>query len=203
VRIVWITSARLDGAAVGTHSANATTRYRMLLPAGELVRLGHEVRTYGLYADAVEMSAALDRADVVVFNKLLADFGTARFDGAIRQYTQILGRIDQGRARVVMDVNDHHFDNPGFRDFYAGCRPHVWTTSTPAMANLMQECGIAPATVIPDPYEGPAGSAAPPLPTRFPRLFRALDRLSSQAGRRWRVSLLWFGHPSGLPALVA
>jgi hypothetical protein len=149
------------------------------------------------------MLAALGNADVVVFNKLLADFGTARFDGAIRQYSEVLASIGTRGAAVAMDVNDDHFDNAGFRDFYLRCRPQAWTTSTPAMAKVMHDCGIEPVTVIPDPYEGPAGSAAPPLPTRFPRLFRMLDRFSSHPGRGWRVSLLWFGHPSGLPALVA
>jgi hypothetical protein len=203
MRIVWITSARLDSAAAGMHSANATTRYRMLLPARELVRLGHEVNTFGLFAGTADLLAALGKADVVVFNKLLADFGTVRFDGAIRQYSEVLASMGSRRTVVAMDVNDDHFDHPAFRDFYLKCRPQAWTTSTPAMAKVMLELGIGPATVIPDPYEGPAGSAAPPLPSRFPKLFRMLDRFSSQPGRGWRVSLLWFGHPSGLAALVA
>jgi hypothetical protein len=71
------------------------------------------------------------------------------------------------------------------------------------MAQAMRARGLGPATVIPDPYEGPEQPAAPPLPTRFPRLFRLLGRLASRRSGGWRVSLLWFGHPSGLPALAA
>jgi hypothetical protein len=203
VRIAWITTAELEGPPARLSSPNATTRYRMLMPAREIARLGHEVQTFSLHGHMDEATNAAGKADVVVFTKLLADPGTSRFDGAITQYSDLRRRIGPDGPRVIMDVNDDHFDSASFRDFYVQCKPQGWVTSTPEMARVMLEAGLGVAKVIPDPYEGPEGSAAAPLPTRFPRLFRMLDRLSSQPGHGWRVSLLWFGHPSGLPALAA
>jgi hypothetical protein len=146
---------------------------------------------------------ALDEAEVVVFTKILADAGGTGFDSAIRLYGELIRRIGPRGPRVVMDVNDHHFEHPGFRSFYLGSKPHAWITSTQELARVMVENGLVPVSVIPDPYEGPQGSPAPPLPTRYPRLFRMLERWSSQGGRRWRASLLWFGHPANLSSLAA
>src|SRR4051812_36677214 len=123
MRIVWITAAELEDAPACRYSPNATTRYRMLMPALEITRLGHDVQTFSLYNGMEEAKTAAAHADVVVFTKLLADPGTARYDGAIGQYSELLRSIAAGGPSVIMDVNDHHFDNAGFRDFYVQCRP--------------------------------------------------------------------------------
>ena len=203
MRIVWITTAHLYGSPAHLASPNATARYRILAPARELVRRGHEVDVFNARTSMQAAKQASERADVVVFSKLLADPLKGGFESAARLYDELRACIGSRGPRVVMDVNDDHLDDAAFRDFYARSRPDAWVSATPELARLLEEAGLGTARVIPDPYEGPEGTPAPPLPTRFPRLFRLLDRLSSQPMKGWRASLLWFGHPLGLSSLAA
>lgn len=201
MRIVWISNAVLLDRGGMIDSLNATARYRMLLPARELEKLGHRVDEFNPRSGMQFAARALQDADAVVFSKPLVDERGA-FDPALQAYGELLKRTAAAGRRAILDVNDDHFDVPAFRDFYAAQTPSAWVASTPEMAAALAEAvaGAAPA-VIPDPYEGPAGVANPPLPTRFPTLFRLLDRVTARRTGRWRASLLWFGHPASFPEL--
>jgi glycosyltransferase involved in cell wall biosynthesis len=199
MRILWISLADLHGAGSDTDSVNASARYRMLLPAQQLKHLGHDVNKLNPRTSMQYAEHALAEADAVVFSKLLAD-PSGSYESAIRFYGALLGRTPPG-TRVVLDVNDDHFDVPAFRAFYAARTPSAWVTSSEEMAQVLQEITHAPAKVVPDPYEGPQGLPQPVLPSRYPKLFRLLDGLMSSRQERWRIALLWFGHPAGLPQL--
>jgi hypothetical protein len=203
VRVVWITTAQLDGSPARLNSPNATARYRILAPARELVRRGHEVEVFNARTSMQAARHAVGRADVVVFSKLLADPFKGSFESGAKLYDELRTSIGPRGPRMVMDVNDDHLDDAAFRDFYARSKPDAWVSATAELARLLQAEEFGTPHVIPDPYEGPEGTPAPPLPTRFPRLFRLLDRLSSQPMKGWRASILWFGHPLGLPSLAA
>lgn len=200
MRILWISLADLHQAGDHVDSINATARYRMLLPAQQLERLGHRVQMLNPRVSMQLATDALVRADTVVFSKLLSD-PAGSYEPAIRYYGELLRRIGPIRVRVVLDVNDDHFDVPAFREFYAAQTPLAWVTSSEELARLLRAFTATPPAIIPDPYEGPGGEPTPILPTRHARLFHFLDRLISSPQEHWRVSLLWFGHPAGLPQL--
>lgn len=161
--------------------------------------LGHRAEAFNPFGDLQFATRAAEEADVVVFSKPLQD-ERGSFDRALGAYREILRRCL--RARVVLDLNDDHFESPAFRSFYGGQGGRAWVASTPDMGRVIEANvpGAAP-VVIGDPYEGPEGIPAPPLPTRFPRLFRFLDRFAAAGSEPWRLALLWFGHPAGFGEL--
>lgn len=171
----------------------------MIIPVQELRALGHRAGVFNPFRDLQFATRAVEEADVVVLSKPLQD-ERGSFDRALGAYPEILRRCL--RARVVLDLNDDHFESPAFRNFYGTQGRRAWVASTPDMSRVIQANvpGAEP-VVIGDPYEGPEGTPAPPLPTRFPRLFRFLDRLAAAGSERWRLALLWFGHPAGFGEL--
>jgi hypothetical protein len=201
LRIAWVSNAPLHMRDGTMESSIATARYRMLLPARELAQLGHRVEFVDLRASIDAAERAVENAEAVVFSKALAD-QNGSFDRALGALGPLYRRAIASGRRVVVDLNDDHFATPAFRDFYAGLKPHAWVCSTEEMAGVVVQfvAGAAPA-VIPDPFEGPAGLPCPPVPTRFPSLFRLLNRVTPRRLGPWKVSLLWFGHPAGFQEL--
>jgi hypothetical protein len=110
----------------------ASTRYRIVIPANGLNKLGHHV-TVG--------PPDLD-ADVVVFSKHFS------------QDDPDLAR--RARGRVAFDICDDHFDTK-FRDHYTTMidLASTITCSTETLRSRIAERTGREANVIPDPYEFP------------------------------------------------
>jgi hypothetical protein len=109
----------------------ASTRYRILIPGGELVRDGIEV----------QIDDKPDPQAINVWHK----------SGGEQQIADIA--LHGG----VFDITDGHFDTPGMADWYYNmCRTAtVVTCSSPWLAEFVEEKTGVPAHYVCDPYEFP------------------------------------------------
>ncbi|WP_228719784.1 hypothetical protein [Methylococcus geothermalis] len=188
MKISWITFASLRTGNGEITSDMASARYRMLLPGRYLRRRGHAVAFHSVGLEVGWDAYPRDSldADVVIFSK---SFNRANEGAASLARTQ--------GAKVIFDVSDNHFINPELSAHYhamAALADQV-TVPTAAMGRAVSEhTGIIPA-VIPDPVEG---QRKPPSAMKAVRRRRfGLFPLPREA-----VRLLWFGHPSSMPALL-
>lgn len=189
MKISWITfaSLRMENGEIASDMASA--RYRMLLPGRYLQGQRHAVEFHSVGLDMTWDSYPRDSldADVVIFSKSFnrANEDAASFAGA-------------NGAKVIFDVSDNHFINPELCAHYramAALADRV-TVPTEAMGKAaLKYTGIV-AAVIPDPVEGRG---------RPPSAMRTAGRrhFGLFSSPREAVRLLWFGHPSNLPALLA
>ena len=157
-------------------SSMASARYRILLPAREIGRLGHEVNIHATDESFWrEQRYRQLEGDVTVFCK---SFDTRN---------ETLARaLQQAGQTVALDICDNHFEHPvhgaHFRRMVeiADCI----VASTVKMAEIIHDRTGRRALVIGDPVEGVRGTA------RFNP-----DRRPLRA--------LWFGHPLNLDSLFA
>ncbi|MDD2767308.1 MAG: methyltransferase domain-containing protein [Methylococcus sp.] len=187
MKISWITFASLRAENGKIASDMASARYRMLLPGEYLRGQGHEIAFHSIGLDVCWESYPRDSldADVVIFSK---SFNRANEEAA--SFARANG------AKVIFDVSDNHFRNPELSGHYhaMAVMANQVTVPTAAMGKAVSEhTGIAPA-IIPDPVEGQRK-----LPAAIEYGKR---RFGLFPARRQAVRLLWFGHPSNLPALL-
>ncbi|CAI8882593.1 conserved protein of unknown function [Methylococcus capsulatus] len=189
MKISWITFASLRTENGAITSDVASARYRMLLPGRYIQSQGHTVEFHGVDPE-VNWDAyprdSLD-AEVVIFSK---SFNPTNEQAA--SFARANG------AKVLFDVSDNHFIHPEFGAHYqtmAALADRVIVPTEAMGKAVLQHTGLI-AAVVPDPVEGrrKAPSAMRAIGRRRVRLF---------AGARETVRLLWFGHPSNIPALLA
>lgn len=190
-----------------TVSSMASHRYRLIIPAQALAKLGHRVKVLDLALDSNPEQVAHDLAgDVLVLPKLSVR-DESLFERMAALMLELIRRAHEQGLRVLTDVNDDHFSDPMRGKYLARavreCDGVV--ASTPAMAAIVRAHTGRPVQVVGDPYEGPPGSPRfdPPAPWRSSPLARLVRTLLS-GGRRNRVlRLLWFGHESNWESLAA
>jgi SAM-dependent methyltransferase len=175
MRVLFASTAAFRQTPAGPTSDLASARYRVLIPAQQLARLGHaaQIGTPGPlgYPDAVKQA----EVDVLVISK--------SFDPA----NEALAHAMKARGvRVLVDFCDDHFEHPlygaHFRNLAALADAVV--VSTPAMAASVKAHSGRESTVVTDPVEGPRG--VPRFSPRLPAL-----------------RVLWFGHHANLNGLTA
>lgn len=173
MRFAFLTMGNLQKDPTGITSQLASTRYRVIMPAQQLARLGHETHLY----QAAVGNTSLDLPflpDAVVISK------------SFHPITEGMAKVlrDKG-VKVIADFCDDHFEHAELGPHYrklATLADEV-VASTTAMAEVIQRHTGRSAVVIGDPVEGPRGM--PVFAPRFPML---------------RVA--WFGHPSNLSGLM-
>ena len=174
MRILFATTAPIRQGPAGATSDLASARYRALVPAQQLARMGHALQVASPgptgYPPAVHSTAC----DVVVISK--------SFD----PITEGLGQSMKARgAKVVVDFCDDHFRHPQHATHFHNLArlADSIVTATPAMADAVRAATGRDSTVVTDPVEGPRG-----MPRFAPRLPA--------------LKLLWFGHHLNLKGLV-
>jgi len=179
MHIAWVVSAQyLESTAGGLYSKVASYRYRMIIPATELKKRGHQVAAIGASAAAGGYEYAVQQLqdlDVVVFGKMTDSLELqARLADAAR---------DAG-IRVVVDVCDDHFSNDAIGERYRAvvASADAVSVSSGFLAERIAEMTGRSATVIKDSYEGSRGTP------------------------KWKpgpqVEAVWFGHPLNLQGLA-
>jgi len=175
MRILFITRATLQQLPTGPTSQIASARYRVLIPAHQLVRLGHEVQIVALPPGDLPASVKDMQCDVLIVSK--------SFDACAEE---LAAAMRERGTKVIADFCDDHFANaeigPRFRSLAALADTLV--ASTPAMADAIRRNTGRESIVITDPVEGPRG--VPAFAPRFPEL-----------------RITWFGHPTNLNGLEA
>ena len=176
IKIVWATESPIESVDGHLTSDRASIRYRVLMPAE---RLGAS----GFASDFVTISEGMDYdaflaavpglGDVVVISK------------SFKSETLAIARqLKQADTKVVVDLCDYRPDNAAVMRQTAALveLADLVTASTKTVALAVTALAGCEATVIEDPYEGPAGA---------PRFAAPGERLT----------LLWFGHPTNIEAL--
>ena len=173
MRILFVTMAPIESGPAGPTSQMASTRYRVLMPAMQLGRLGHQVQIATLPPGPVPPAFLQVPCDVLVFSKSFQPEHEAMVEAARSR-----------GARVVADYCDDHFERPDFGAWYTRLAriADVVVASTPAMAEAVRRHAGREAVVITDPIEG--RRAAPAFQPRLPRL-----------------RVLWFGSPTNLASI--
>ncbi len=174
MKILFATIAPLRQSPAGPTSDLASARYRVLIPAQQLGRLGHHVQLASLPATGWPQAVLQAQVDVLVISK---SFHAANEALAVAMKAR--------GVKVVVDICDDHFDDPQFGAHLRaliGLADRV-VASTDTLARVILERAGREAVVITDPVEGPRG---------FPRFAPKLPELR----------VVWFGHPSNLGGLV-
>ncbi|HET7730568.1 MAG TPA: methyltransferase domain-containing protein [Usitatibacter sp.] len=169
--------APIEQGPFGPTSNIASARYRVLIPAQQLLRMGHatQIAVLPTGETGVPKGLADVPCDVMVLSK--------------SYHASHLGLVEamQGRGVVVAaDFCDDHFDHPQFGAHFhalAGMADRL-IASTPAMAEAIRRHVSREAAVVTDPVEAPKGIA------RFAPRFPALR-------------IAWFGHSLSLDGVVA
>jgi len=173
MRVVFATAAPLRQGPAGPTSDLASARYRVLVPAQQLARLGHQVQVASIgpagWPDAVRDAAC----DVLVVSK------------SFHPATEALAEAMRKRGvKVVADFCDDHFEHPQLGPHFrrlAGLADSVVASTATLAESIARHTGRT-ASVVPDPVEGPR---------RFPAFEPKLPALA----------LAWFGHPTNLGGL--
>lgn len=175
MRILFVTMALPQQGPRGLTFELASARYRILIPAAQLVRAGHQVHIHSMRPGTSDLPPAGMDFDVAVVSK------------SFNRATEELARAMHARgAKIVADFCDDHFDNPahGTHNRNLAAFADILVASTPAMAEAIRKHTGREAVVITDPVEGPRG---------FPRFAPRLPALR----------IVWFGHHSNLNGLSA
>ena len=179
MRIAWVVSAQhLESTPRGLYSSVASYRYRMIIPATELKKRGHQVAAIGAspaaggYEYAVQQ---LQDLDVVVFGKMT---------DSMELQARLVSAAREAGIRVVVDVCDDHFADDAIGERYRTvvASADAVSVSSGFLAERIAGMTGRSATVIKDSYEGARGAP------------------------RWapgsQVEALWFGHPRNLEGLA-
>jgi SAM-dependent methyltransferase len=175
LRILFATMAPLRPGTSGPTSDLASTRYRVLIPAQQLARLGHQVQVASLPAGGWPAAVRDMPCDVLVVSK------------SFHAANEELARAMKARGvKVVADFCDDHFLHPQVGPHFLALASvaDVVVASTEAMAGSIRRNAARESLVITDPVEGPRG--VPAFSPRLPAL-----------------RIVWFGHPGNLGGLAA
>ena len=170
--VLWVLHGALERDRGRLTSRLASARYRALIPARHLA--AHGIHSEFLCLGESAPPARCPRADVVVLSK--------SFDA------EAIAVAESARAQgsaLIADFCDDHFDHPRLGACHrrlAALADRV-TAATAAMAETVAARTGRAATLVDDPYEGPAGAPAfAPAPER--------------------VKLLWFGGLTNLDSVL-
>ena len=175
MRILFAIAAQLRQGPDGPTSDLASARYRALIPAQQLARLGHQVQLASIGPQGWPAAVKDAPCETLVISKSFQDAN------------EELARAMRSRGvKVVVDFCDDHFSHPQFGPHFhrlAGLADTI-VSSTDAMARSVHRHTGRDAVVITDPVEGPR---------RMPKFSPQLPALK----------LVWFGHPTNLSGLAA
>jgi SAM-dependent methyltransferase len=175
LRILFATVAPLRQEPGGPTSDLASARYRVIVPAQQLARLGHAVQIASLPPGGWPQAIVDAPCDVLVVSK------------SFHEDNERLAQAMKRRGvRVAVDFCDDYFEDARFGAHFRRLAElaDIVVAGSAAMAQSIQRQAGREAIVVGDPVEGPRG--APRFAPRLPRL-----------------ELAWFGHPSNLPAVAA
>ena len=174
MRVLFATTAPVRQGPAGATSDLASARYRVLIPAQQLARMGHALQVASPGPAGYPPAVHQIDCDAVVISK--------SFDPV----TEALGKSLRERgAKVVVDFCDDHFRHPQHATHFHNLArmADAIVTATPAMAEAVRSATGRDSIVVTDPVEGPRG--VPRFAPRLPAL-----------------RVLWFGHHLNLKGLV-
>jgi SAM-dependent methyltransferase len=175
-KVIWLTAGKLEATATGHTSDLASARYRVILPAAELTRMGlNNVFVNESISQAMGGwgSHTPQSGDTLVISKVFTTHALALANDAKNR-----------GANVVVDFCDNFFDHPTrgpLQKALLAVADQV-VASTEAMAEVLAAQGKPANAVISDPVELAQGKAK----------FSPTNTLK----------LLWFGHAVNIDTLA-
>ncbi|OGA24049.1 MAG: hypothetical protein A3I02_14860 [Betaproteobacteria bacterium RIFCSPLOWO2_02_FULL_67_26] len=205
MQITWVAFVRVERIGNRFDSSLASARYRMIIPAAALERLGHGVQLIQVNPDSsLDHLVETLRGEVAVMTKLLSTN-----PDVFRPWSELaLGIVRAARQKgmsVVCDVCDDHFGDARFAAYYRELvtESDLVVASTPRMAEITRAHTPRPIQAISDPYEGARQAPrVPPPPPKPAGLLRSVLRDMVSGGKRPALRLLWFGHGGNLGSVV-
>ena len=177
MRIIFATTGKqpIQQGPAGPTSSLASTRYRAIIPAQQLARLGHQVQLASIGAQGWPPEMMEAKPDALVISK---SFNPAN--------EELARRMKPRGVRIVVDFCDDYFDDPSFGAHFRNLAAiaDAIVASTEGMAAAVERHTGRRAIVITDPVEGPRG---------LPRFAPGLPALR----------IAWFGHPNNVSGIQA
>ena len=174
MRILFVTMASVGQGPAGPTSMYASARYRVIIPALQLGRLGHTVQIATVAPGPLPPAFLQTPCEVLVLSK-----------SYLPEHEPLVSAMRARGVRIVADYCDDHFERPDIGPWFTQLAriADVVVASTEAMAESVRRHSGRDAVVITDPVEGPRG--VPRFEPKLPAL-----------------RVLWFGHPTNLPSLA-
>lgn len=200
MKIMWLVDEVHGDWTQGYASRRASNRYRAVIPAQELRRLGHDVQLEPMASwggSASEQAAP----DLVVVSKQFGWNNPARYEQIASRIVQQLRAVANQGSRIVVDFCDDHFEQPLLGPSWRtlASMAHVCVAGSNELRETVQAHTGAPVVVVGDPISSPL---------QTPRVFRPQSRVQSAVqgwlgGKRalQRLRLVWFGNHSNVAPL--
>lgn len=203
--IQWIVDGIQGNAQQGYSSNLASHRYRCIMPARGLKKLGYDIEYIscdGWLRNHLKQPAQA----IIVAKRLPSPNGISSF---IDQNAKLLEQLQLKKQQgipVIADVNDDHFNSPqsAIADYWQNLvrLTDVIITGSSTMAERVKQFSNAPTIVIEDPLESPTGEIR-----IFQRPSAGQALLQNLVSRRgWfnqRLQLVWYGNSMNWPDLAA
>lgn len=203
--ITWIAYHSIERHDDQYVSNVASVRYRLLIPACALGKLGHRINLLQISPeDRIEDIVPRALADAVIVSKLISPDAEI-FEPLALLTRKIVQTAKAAGCKAIADISDDHFSHPMAGGYFRALVNEVDCNiaSTPKMAEIVRRHTQRPVFVIGDPYEGIRGliEFKPPKAMANGLLARVFHNIV--AGRKpQHLRLLWFGHGSNVGSII-
>lgn len=206
MEITWVAYNTVEKIGNQYFSPVASVRYRLLIPARALEKMGYRVNLLQLTPDArLEEVAPQVKGDTVIFSKLMSpDLGA--FEKIAKLTLELAQVAKNGNRKIVTDISDDHFAHPVYGEYFKTFvnQADLTVASAPKMAEIIRHHTSRPLFVAGDPFEGVRRDARfePPRARAQSLLGRVLGNVLARPGGSSALRLLWFGHGGNLGSIV-
>ena len=190
MKILWLVHSISGDWDRGFSSPYASVRYRAIVPATQLRRMGHDVAFAAL---PTWQCPQADLPDTIVVSKQFGFEDPQRYGQLAERLRQQLQRAAAQGVRIVSDYCDDHFSRPGVQDHFRAlaAMSHVCTVGSQELAATVALHTQAPVRVVGDPIGSP--QAEPRVYRTDPLLRRTVQSWLSGGRATQRLRMIWYG----------
>lgn len=190
MKILWLVYTLSGDWEQGYSSRYASVRYRAIVPATQLRRMGHDVAFAPIPA---WQCPDTDLPDAIVVSKQFGFEDSQRYGQIASRLRQQLERAAEQGVRIVSDFCDDHFSRPGVQEHWRALAAlsHVCTVGSPELADTVARYTKAAVRVVGDPIGSP--HAEPRVYRTDPLLRRTVQSWLSGGRAAHRLRMIWYG----------
>lgn len=190
MKILWLVQSFSGDWDRGLSSPYASVRYRAIVPATQLRRMGHDVAFASL---PTWQCPETDLPDAIVVSKQFGFEDPQRYGQIAERLRQQLQRAAGRGVRIVSDYCDDHFSRLGVQDHWRALAAlsHVCTVGSQELAATVARHTQAPVRVVGDPIGSP--HAEPRVYRSDPLVRRTVQSWLSGGRATQRLRMIWYG----------
>lgn len=190
MKILWLVYTLSGDWERGYSSRYASVRYRAIVPATQLRRMGHDVAFASI---PTWQCPDTDLPDAIVVSKQFGFEDSQRYGQIASRLRQQLERAAEQGVRIVSDFCDDHFSRPGVQEHWRALAAlsHVCTVGSPELADTVARYTKAAVRVVGDPIGSP--HAEPRVYRTDPLLRRTVQSWLSGGRAARRLRMIWYG----------